>query len=801
MEVLTPHLSKLKVPRATDKVYKDECMFSFDNPETQTGLYVSLTSFLGFGRDFVELYHRKTGNSVFLHLRRERHEVSSPPQGDGPEKKITRLAIGVEGGFDADSSRKKFEFVDKYNIVVLPGFVSIPWPDSNVPELVKASVNGVLEAQSASKVAELEALAGSWDGEQRAISAHAEVLKQLDNGKKIPPSGWQCEKCDKTENLWLNLTDGSILCGRRFHDGSGGNNHAVEHFETVKYPLAVKLGTITKEGKADVYSYMEDDMVEDPKLGEHLAHWGINIATMEKTEKSMVELELDLNQKIGEWAALQESGGKLQPVYGPGFTGMVNLGNSCYLNSVMQMLFIIPDFIRRYFEGASGIFEQFPNEPASDFNLQMAKLGTGLLSGKYSIPPPVGSPVDADSPGISPIMFKTLIGRGHPDFSTKKQQDAQEFLSHIITLVERNSRHQMDPSNSFKFKLEERVQCSTSKKVKYTYRSDWMLPLNIPLEAAVNKDEVTAYEARKAEAEAQGKRLAPEELVRPKIKLFSCLEAFTQSEIVEQFYSTALKDKTTARKTTRLSTFPDYLVIQLKKFTLREDWVPIKLDVAMDMPDILDIAPLRGAGPQPEEEPLPELVGSPPPQPAYDENVLSQLQDMGFPLEACKRAIFFTHNSGVENATQWIMEHISDSDFSDPFVPPGRTTLGTEGACSFNPDPDALQFILSMGFTREQAIKALKATDNNPERATDWIFSHQEELNSSDEPTPPEFRDGDSKYRLVGFVSHMGESSMVGHYVCHLLREGRWVIFNDSKVALSENPPKELAYIYLYERL
>lgn len=193
----------------------------------------------------------------------------------------------------------------------------------------------------------------------------------MDNGKKIPPSGWQCEKCDKTENLWLNLTDGSILCGRRFHDGSGGNNHAVEHFETVKYPLAVKLGTITKEGKADVYSYMEDDMVEDPKLGEHLAHWGINIATMEKTEKSMVELELDLNQKIGEWAALQESGGKLQPVYGPGFTGMVNLGNSCYLNSVMQMLFIIPDFIRRYFEGASGIFEQFPNEPASDFNLQM----------------------------------------------------------------------------------------------------------------------------------------------------------------------------------------------------------------------------------------------------------------------------------------------------------------------------------------------------------------------------------------------------------------------------------------------
>jgi uncharacterized UBP type Zn finger protein len=48
------------------------------------------------------------------------------------------------------------------------------------------------------------------------------------------------------------------------------------------YPLAVKLGTITKDGKADVYSYDEDNMVEDPNLIVHLAHFGINIAQMEK---------------------------------------------------------------------------------------------------------------------------------------------------------------------------------------------------------------------------------------------------------------------------------------------------------------------------------------------------------------------------------------------------------------------------------------------------------------------------------------------------------------------------------------
>jgi ubiquitin carboxyl-terminal hydrolase 5/13 len=69
---------------------------------------------------------------------------------------------------------------------------------------------------------------------------------------------------------------------------------------------------------------------------------------MFQSDKSMVELELDLNQKFGEWVALQEAGSRLKPLYGPGYTGLVNLGNSCYMNSLMQVIFIIPDFIKRW---------------------------------------------------------------------------------------------------------------------------------------------------------------------------------------------------------------------------------------------------------------------------------------------------------------------------------------------------------------------------------------------------------------------------------------------------------------------
>lgn len=106
------------------------------------------------------------------------------------------------------------------------------------------------------------------------------------------------------DRMYLSMISSSLLSylklcafiaiGQHF-DGSGGNGSALRHFEATgrKYPLVVKLGTITPHG-ADVYSYAldEDNMVIDPELNKHLAHWGINMVQMEKTEKTMNELQV-----------------------------------------------------------------------------------------------------------------------------------------------------------------------------------------------------------------------------------------------------------------------------------------------------------------------------------------------------------------------------------------------------------------------------------------------------------------------------------------------------------------------------
>ena len=54
-----------------------------------------------------------------------------------------------------------------------------------------------------------------------------------------------------------------------------------------------------------------------------------------------MDLEYNLNFTLSK---IIEQGKELTPVFGPGCTGLENLGNSCYLNSVVQVLFSFPEF-------------------------------------------------------------------------------------------------------------------------------------------------------------------------------------------------------------------------------------------------------------------------------------------------------------------------------------------------------------------------------------------------------------------------------------------------------------------------
>ncbi|XP_051779905.1 ubiquitin carboxyl-terminal hydrolase 13 isoform X2 [Erpetoichthys calabaricus] len=842
-ELLVPYMPTIRVPRTGDRVFKNECAFSYDTPESEGGLYVCMNTFLGFGREHVERHYRKTGQCVYMHVKRIIKEKATGAAGGAvPMRRKGKMFFDLEPNFDFNG--EDYEYEDEAKLVIFPDHFEIPLPNiEELPALVTIACDEVLNAKSPYRRQDPD----SWE-EEIQVSKHAISLKQLDNGVRIPPSGWKCSKCELQENLWLNLTDGSVLCGKWFFDGTGGNGHALDHYRETNYPLAVRVGSITPDG-ADVYSFQEEEAVIDPHLAEHLAHFGIDMLQMPKTENGFTCSEF--KSRTHEWEVIQESGLKLKPVYGPGFTGIKNLGNSCYLTATMQVLFHIPEFQRAYVGNLQRIFDYSPLDPTQDFNTQMAKLGQGLLSGQYSKPPVKSELIEqvmkeeykSFQNGISPRMFKALTSKGHPEFASSRQQDAQEFFLHLINQIERNSEGTETPSDVFRYLVEERIQCCQSRKVRYTHRVDYLMQLPVPVEAATNKEELIMYEVKRREAEVN-KRMFPE-VVRARIPFSACLQAWTEPENVDDFWSSALQAKSAGIKTSRFSSFPEYLVIQIKKFTFGLDWVPKKLDVSIDMPDLLDITFLRATGLQLGEEELPDIA---PPivipdepkdhfmnhfmdSPEIDDSAVMQLAEMGFPLEACRKAVYYTGNMGAEVAFNWIIAHMEEPDFAEPLVISsfseiGPSGFGTAPILENQPPEESVAILTSMGFPRNQAIRALKETNNNLERALDWIFTNpngEEEseaasdvaenegnTNSNDvltsnvadsEPTGPRVRDGPGKYELIAFISHMGTSTMCGHYVCHIKKEGRWVLYNDHKVSLSERPPKDLGYVYFYQRI
>ena len=86
-----------------------------------------------------------------------------------------------------------------------------------------------------------------------------------------------------------------------------------------------------------------------------------------------------------EYKMCQEEGANLENAYGPGLTGLVNLGSSCYINSVVQMLVSVPDFVKSYADASTTLFQSMdPLQGQEDFNWQMAKLIRYITSGDYS---------------------------------------------------------------------------------------------------------------------------------------------------------------------------------------------------------------------------------------------------------------------------------------------------------------------------------------------------------------------------------------------------------------------------------
>lgn len=783
MEYITQlDLNTVKIPSNADVVFKDDCMFSFDTAFDYKGLDICLTCHQAFSRgeiNYTQMHSEFMDHKLFLNYKKVLKPNALKEREEQPLK-MMKLEIKEESESDI--------YDTKCSIYCQQIDQSIPLGDPKLPLKITAAADAILKATSNERKEEIK----SWTQEikpcSHALSLVQEPLAELNLQ--------QCSSCDLKENLWICLHCGNIGCGRQQFGGVPGNSHAVKHHdEKSTHHIAVKLGSLTVDN-ADIYCYSCDDEIKVPNIGQLLKTFGIDIMQSTKTEKNLTELQIEQNIK---WDFNMDSkdGQALQPVFGKGLTGFKNLGNTCYMASVLQLLFSIDSIQEAFLNGDQGmpldkILGNY--QPWKDLETQMFKIGDGLFSGRYSIPDETTTDKIHYQKGIKPSGFKSLVGEGHEEFSTMLQQDAFEFWGYLTDKLERgkvNGKLEESPLKFLKYVTENKLKCTHCNGVRIT--KDLAESVTLPIEEVKNNSDQN-------------------ELQYEPTTLSKSFQLWQSAEKIE-YQCPKCQSKETAIKSVGFKTFPNYLVINPQRVKL-ENWVPTKVTVPIQLEEELNLSELLSNGIAPDEEELPEDDTAQAKEFEYNQPALQSLLEMGFPENRAMKALYNTGNSNAEAAMSWLFEHMEDPDIDAPLVISEGKPPGNE------PNPDSMEMMLAMGLNSKLSKKALILFNGNVEQSIEWVFSHPDddgELSTAESPKSSmdiisELENNeDSKngtYKVIGVVCHKGTSSHSGHYVAFIKKningESKWVLFNDEKVVLTDdNTLKEIeksAYFYLYKK-
>ncbi|XP_061531891.1 ubiquitin carboxyl-terminal hydrolase 3 [Phycodurus eques] len=257
---------------------------------------------------------------------------------------------------------------------------------------------------------------------------------KLPNGA---PSSWCCSVCRSNKSPWLCLTCLVVHCGRYV------NGHAKKHFEESHVCSSQRKADKQEKEKSQhsvcmdsgnysVFCYRCDEfVVNDTKVG-HVQKVREHLQSL---ENSALIGDRQRKRKLQDSQAPDKKTLKQNDSAALGATGLRNLGNTCFMNAILQSLSNIEQF-SCYFKGLPAVAlrsgktagrRTYHTRSQGDTNVslveELRKTFCSLWQGNQS--------------AFSPDSLFYSVWKIMPSFRGYQQQDAHEFMRYLLDHLHR----------------------------------------------------------------------------------------------------------------------------------------------------------------------------------------------------------------------------------------------------------------------------------------------------------------------------------------------------------------------------